>query len=82
VTEMKSGHEHLIPGGFPPGLGIAAVATAGYGGLLADPPLIGTAAELIGLRLALTAILLGVLAIAAVARLARNRTVRGPPSLD
>jgi hypothetical protein len=82
VTEMKSGHAHLIAGGFPPGLGIAAVATAGYGGLLAGPPLIGTVAELIGLRLALTTILLGALAIATFAGLARNRTVRGLPSLD
>jgi hypothetical protein len=82
VAEMKSGHAHPIAGGFPPGLGIAAVATAGYGRLLADPPLIGTVAERISLRLALTTILLGVLAIAGFARLARNRTVRGLPSLD
>ena len=54
------------------GLGIAAVATPGYGGLLGGPPLIGTIAELIGLRLALVAILLGVLVITASASLIRN----------
>ena len=53
-------------------LGIAAVATPGYGGLLGGPPLIGTIAELIGLRLALVTILLGVLVITASASLIRN----------
>jgi MFS family permease len=51
--------------GMTPGLGIAAVATTGYAGLLAGPPLIGMTAELVGLRLALTTILCGMLAIAA-----------------
>jgi len=36
-----------------PGIGIAAVSTAGYGGLLAGPPLIGLVAELGGLPLGL-----------------------------
>jgi hypothetical protein len=53
--------------GMTAGLAIAAVATAGYGGLLAGPPLIGIAAEVVGLRLAFVTILLGVLAIAAFA---------------
>jgi MFS family permease len=36
-----------------PGRAIASVATLGYGGLLAGPPIIGFMAEEIGLRLAL-----------------------------
>ncbi len=50
--------------GMTPGVGIAAVATAGYAGLLSGPPLIGLTAELVGLRLALVAIVCGVLAVA------------------
>jgi len=58
--------------GLPAGVGIAAVATAGYGGFLTGPPMIGAAAELIGLRLALAAVLLGVLAVAVFAGLVRD----------
>jgi MFS family permease len=39
--------------GIPPGVGIAAVATMGYAGMLAGPPIIGTAAGVAGLRAAL-----------------------------
>ena len=39
--------------GIPPGTGVAAVATVGYTGFLAGPPLIGLLAEAIGLRAAL-----------------------------
>jgi hypothetical protein len=53
--------------GMTAGLAIAAVATAGYAGLLAGPPLIGMGAEVVGLRLAFITILLCVLAIAAFA---------------
>jgi hypothetical protein len=60
--------------GMTPGLGIAAVATAGYTGLLAGPPLIGMTAELVGLRLALVAIVCGVLVIAVFAGAAGNNT--------
>jgi hypothetical protein len=59
-----------------PGLAIAAVATTGYGGLLAGPPLIGITAAIVGLRLALVTILLGVLAIAACAGLAADMAKR------
>jgi hypothetical protein len=59
--------------GVTAGLGIAAVATAGYAGLLAGPPLIGIAAELIGLRLALFTILLGVLAVAVFAGIVSDK---------
>jgi MFS family permease len=68
--------------GVTAGLGIAAVATTGYGGLLAGPPLIGITAELVGLRLALVTILFGVLAIAVFAGLVRDKTEGGPPLSD
>ena len=58
--------------GMAPGLGIAAVATTGYAGLLAGPPLIGITAELVGLRLALTTIIYGVVAIAVFAGTVRS----------
>ena len=38
--------------GFPPGAGIAGVATIGYAGFLVGPLLIGTIAELFSLRTA------------------------------
>jgi hypothetical protein len=60
--------------GMTAGLGIAAVATLGYAGLLAGPPLIGTAAELIGLRLALVTILFGMLTIVIFGRFVPDRT--------
>lgn len=39
--------------GIPPGVGIAAVSTLGYGGFLVGPPLIGLVAEPVGLPAAL-----------------------------
>jgi hypothetical protein len=62
--------------GMTAGLGIAAVATTGYAGLLAGPPLIGMTAELVGLRLALVAIVCGVLAVAVFAGVVGNNTTR------
>ncbi len=53
-----------------PGRGIAAVTTLGYAGFLAGPPLIGFAAELTGLTLALGLIVIASLIIAASARAA------------
>jgi hypothetical protein len=64
--------------GMTPGLGIAAVATTGYAGLLAGPPLIGVTADLVGLRLALVAIVCGVLAIAVFAGAVGNDTTSRP----
>jgi MFS family permease len=64
--------------GMTPGLGIAAVATTGYAGLLAGPPLIGMTAELVGLRLALVAIVCGVLVIAVFAGVLSNNTTSRP----
>lgn len=42
--------------GIDPGVGVAAVATLGYGGLLMGPPLIGLLAQAVGLKLALLSI--------------------------
>jgi hypothetical protein len=69
-------------GGVMTGLGIAAVATAGYAGLLAGPPMIGVTAELVGLRLALVTILFGTLVVAAFAGLVRDKPSGATPSLD
>jgi MFS family permease len=49
-----------------PGPAIAAVSTAGYGGLVTGPPLVGFLAEATSLRLALAAVL-GLLCLAAAA---------------
>ena len=62
--------------GVTAGFGIAAVATAAYGGFLAGPPLIGLTAELVGLQLGLVAILVAALAIAAFANLVRDSAER------
>lgn len=43
-----------------PGIGIAAVSTAGYGGFLAGPPLIGLVAEASGLPVGLGLVALAV----------------------
>ena len=53
-----------------PGRGIAAVTTLGYAGFLAGPPLIGFAAEFVGLPAALGLIVLASLIIALFARAA------------
>ena len=57
--------------GVSPGMGVAMVATMGYGGLLGGPPLLGFLAQLSGLRLALCLLVLTCLAIAW-----RSRAVR------
>jgi fucose permease len=55
--------------GLAPGIGIAAVSTAGYGGFLAGPPLIGLVAEVSGLPLGLglVALAVGLMALGASA---------------
>jgi MFS family permease len=53
-------------GGDRPGPAIAAVSTAGYGGLVTGPPLVGFVAEAASLRFALAAVL-GVLCLMAAA---------------
>jgi len=68
--------------GVTTGLGIAAVATAGYAGLLTGPPAIGVTAEVVGLRLALVTILFGVLVVAALSTLVRDKPGGATPSVD
>ena len=53
-----------------PGRGIAAVTTLGYAGFLAGPPLIGFAAEFVGLPMALGLMVLAILIIAGFAKAA------------
>ncbi|MFC4165714.1 MFS transporter [Teichococcus aestuarii] len=62
--------------GVAPGTAIAAVATLGYAGLLAGPALIGFAARLTSLPVALAGVALLVLAVAAWAGIARNEAGR------
>jgi hypothetical protein len=50
--------------------------------LLAGPPLIGMTAELVGLRLALVTILLGVLGIAVFAGVVRGGSDADPAASD
>ncbi len=50
-----------------PARGIAAVATAGYSGLLAGPPLVGAIASVSDLRIAFAALAAMALAAAALA---------------
>ena len=55
--------------GMAPGAAIAAVTTAGYSGFLAGPPMVGFAAEWIGLPGALGLLAVAVGSMAACARL-------------
>lgn len=54
--------------GLPPGTGIAGVATIGYAGFLAGPPIIGLIADLTSLRIALLLIMLMVGSLVFTAR--------------
>ena len=53
--------------GIASGVGIAAVATIGYAGGLAGPPLIGSVAGVMGLRAALAIVLVLLVVLAATA---------------
>ncbi|MEM6430410.1 MAG: MFS transporter, partial [Deinococcota bacterium] len=59
--------------GVPTSTGIAAVATAGYFGFLAGPPLIGLLAELFGLPVALGMVAVAVFVVAVFAHLTQPR---------
>lgn len=52
--------------GVAPGVGVAMVAVFGYAGALAGPPLIGFTAELVGLRAALSSLVLAAALVAAL----------------
>lgn len=52
-----------------PGQGIAMAAALGYAGFLLGPPMIGTAADVAGLRAALVVVAAGAAGVAAMARL-------------
>ncbi|MDO9545473.1 MAG: MFS transporter [Pelolinea sp.] len=62
--------------GFPPGTGIAGVATIGYVGFLVGPPLIGTIAEIFSLRASffIVALMTGTLMISAKVISVNNTT--------
>jgi len=53
--------------GIASGVGIAAVATMGSAGVMAGPPLIGTVAGVVGLRAALTMVVVLLVVLAATA---------------
>ena len=60
--------------GIPPSMGVAMVATLGYGGFLSGPPLIGFGGEIFGLRA-----MLGVLIVFAfVIIIMSQRALRAP----
>ena len=59
----------------PPGPGIAAVSSMGSMGFLAGPPLIGLMADAVSLPWALASLILGAVAVFALARRATGRTV-------
>jgi hypothetical protein len=62
--------------GVPPAQGLAAVTTAGYFGFLAGPPLIGVAADLVSLPLALGLVVFFLTLTALFARVVRRPSVR------
>jgi MFS family permease len=57
--------------GIPPGMALAAVSSTGYLGFVAGPPIIGSAAEAVGLPAALLLLVVLGLVIAALARSAQ-----------
>jgi hypothetical protein len=64
--------------GIPSGLGIAAVSTMGYAGLLMGPPIIGTVAGLVGIRAALGLVVALLVVLAATA----GRVVSAPVTMS
>jgi len=66
--------------GVAPGIGISAVATAGYFGFLAGPPVIGFIAEFISLPMALGLVAAAILLVSFFARLTDSSATRQSPS--
>jgi MFS family permease len=61
----------------PSGIGIAAVSTMGYAGMLSGPPIIGTIAGLVGIRTALGLVVVLLVVLAIMAR----KVVGGPVTI-
>lgn len=68
--------------GMAPSIGVSMAATLGYAGFLIGPPVIGLAADLIGLRVALLVLVAAALVIAALAGaiLGRRSVAQAVPS--
>jgi fucose permease len=64
----------------PPGPGIAAVSSLGSLGFLAGPPFIGVLADAVSLPWALATLILGAVAVFALARRAAGQTLPEPPA--
>lgn len=64
--------------GLGAGVGIAGVSTVGYAGFLVGPPVIGFVSDVVGLRLALGIVALGIAAIAVLAPRIDDRIVATP----
>ncbi len=64
----------------PPGPGIAAVSSLGSLGFLAGPPVIGVLADAVSLPWALATLILGAVAVFALARRAAGQTLPEPPA--
>ena len=67
--------------GLPAGVALAAVATTGYGGFLAGPPVIGLLADVVGLPAALGLVVLACALIGLGAGLVRPGRLPAVPGL-
>jgi fucose permease len=65
-----------------PGAGIAAVSSMGSLGFLAGPPIIGFLADATSLPWALASLVLGAVAVFALARRATRRSLAAPPAVQ
>ena len=68
--------------GLPPGVGIAGVATIGYAGFLAGPPLIGLVAEATSLRLSMLLVTLLVSTLIFTAQAIQQGVAKTEPKQD
>ncbi len=78
IVPVLFGAAARVPG-VAPGAGVAMVAVFGYGGALAGPPLIGFAAEAIGLRLALGSLVVAAALVGLLVPWAITRSAPGAP---
>ncbi|PTL83640.1 MFS transporter [Vitiosangium sp. GDMCC 1.1324] len=68
--------------GIPSGMAIASMSTAGYGGFLAGPPLVGFVADVVGLPLALGMLVVFLSIVAASAGWMGTSNRMGEPQVD